>query len=101
MTFATTAVRRGFTSFAVLALVSAVMLGVACNKTANASYKDSVKASLEQADLKDVTVSENAEKNTITLGGNVHSRMPKLERAVLRNPALVLASSPMKSAWNR
>jgi osmotically-inducible protein OsmY len=77
MTFATTAVRRGFTSFAVLALVSAVMLGVACNKTANANYKDSVKASLEQADLKDVTVSEDAAKNTITLGGNVHSEDAK------------------------
>jgi hyperosmotically inducible periplasmic protein len=77
MTFATAAVRRGFTSFAVLALVSAVMLGVGCNKTANANYKDSVKASLEQADLKDVTVSEDANKNTITLGGTLHSEDAK------------------------
>jgi osmotically-inducible protein OsmY len=77
MTFATTAVRRGFTSFAVLALVSAVMLGVACNKTASNNYKDTVKASLEQADLKDVTVSEDADKNTITLGGTLHSEDAK------------------------
>src|SRR5215472_668433 len=48
------------------------MIGVACNKT-EASYKGSVKNALEQADLKDVTVSEDSAKNTITLGGTLHS----------------------------
>jgi osmotically-inducible protein OsmY len=46
----------------------------ACNKqTARGNYKDSVKTALEQADLKDVSVSEDADKNTITLSGTLHS----------------------------
>jgi hyperosmotically inducible protein len=52
-------------------LATAVVSGVGCNKAT--SYKDSVKAALEQADLKDVTVSEDTGKNTITLGGTLHS----------------------------
>jgi len=32
-----------------------------------------VQKALEQADLKDVTVSEDRDKNTITLGGTLHS----------------------------
>jgi hyperosmotically inducible protein len=57
---------------ATVALACTVMVGVACNKT-QANYKDSVKNALEQADLKDVTVSEDSTKNTITLGGTLHS----------------------------
>jgi hyperosmotically inducible protein len=45
----------------------------ACSKQPNQNYKDSVKTALEQADLKDVTVNEDPEKNTITLGGTLHS----------------------------
>ena len=37
------------------------------------SEADSVKKALQQADLKDVTVSDDVDKNTITLGGTVHS----------------------------
>jgi BON domain len=51
-------------------------LGLACSSqrsTNDTSYKDSVQKALEQADLKDVTVSEDRDKNTITLGGSVHS----------------------------
>jgi osmotically-inducible protein OsmY len=49
-------------------------LGLACSKSANdISYKDGVQKALEQADLKDVTVSEDRDKNTITLAGSVHS----------------------------
>lgn len=73
MSFAMTAVRSACSGFAVLALVSVAMLGIACNKTAPTNYKDSVKTALEQADLKDVTVTEDSGKNTITLGGTVHS----------------------------
>jgi len=47
-------------------------MGTACNKT-NDSYKDRVKTALDQADLKDVRVTEDANKNTITLGGTLHS----------------------------
>lgn len=49
-------------------------LGLACSsQRSNVSYKDNVQKALEQADLKDVTVSEDRDKNTITLGGTVHS----------------------------
>jgi osmotically-inducible protein OsmY len=64
-------------------LVSTMLLvfaaGVACSRTNNASYKDSVKKALQQADLTDVTVSEDEAKNTITLGGKVHSENAKLQ----------------------
>lgn len=61
--------------FAVMALLLA---GVACSQSANeAKYKDSVKNALEQAELKDVTVSEDVDKNTITLGGTLHSNDAK------------------------
>lgn len=43
----------------------------------NVSYKDEVKKALEQADLNDVTVSEDQDKNTITLGGTLHSEEAK------------------------
>jgi osmotically-inducible protein OsmY len=51
-------------------------LGLACSTQRNhndISYKDSVQKALEQADLKDVTVSEDRDKNTITLQGTLHS----------------------------
>jgi hypothetical protein len=51
-----------------LTCLLALLASVACSQRAsNASYKESVKKALEQADLKDVTVSEDAHKNTITL----------------------------------
>jgi len=61
-----------------LAMLLALIVGVACSNLANtASVGDSVKKALEQADLKDVTVSEDKDKNTITLGGKVHSENAK------------------------
>lgn len=61
-----------------LALMLALLVGVACSNRANTvSYGDNVKKALEQADLKDVTVSEDRDKNTITLGGKVHSENAK------------------------
>jgi osmotically-inducible protein OsmY len=43
---------------------------------------------LEQAELKDVTVSEDRDKNTITLGGTVHSDEAKAKAAeVAKAPA--------------
>ena len=52
-----------------------LLLCVACSNKAgdNASYKDSVKKALEQAELTDVSVAEDRDKNTVTLGGTVHS----------------------------
>ena len=72
MKFAKLTIKGTLSAFAAVALVSAALLGTACNK-ANDSYKDRVKTALEQADLKDVRVSEDASKNTITLGGTLHS----------------------------
>ena len=61
-----------------LIAILAVLLGVACStRTNTVTYKDNVKKALEQVDLKDVTVAEDRAKNTITLGGKVHSENAK------------------------
>ena len=73
---------RGLSAFAAVTLVSAVLLGTACNKT-NDSYKDQVKTALEQADLKSVTVNEDASKNTVTLSGTLHSDDAKSRAATI------------------
>lgn len=62
----------------VLSAVIGVMLvaGIACSSQggpAAASSEDNVKQALKQADLTDVNVSEDRDKNTITLTGTVHS----------------------------
>ena len=75
--------------FLIWSLATFMTLGIACSKqrsttddnanqtTNDVSYKDSVKKALEQADLSDVTVNEDKDKNTITLGGKVHSENAK------------------------
>jgi len=60
-------------------LLAPLFLTLACSHRDNVSYKDDVKKALEQADLKDVTVSEDQDKNTITLGGRVHSSDAKVK----------------------
>ena len=60
-------------AFATSFVISTLLLTLACSHRDNVSYKDDVKKALEQAELKDVTVSEDQDKNTITLGGTVHS----------------------------
>jgi osmotically-inducible protein OsmY len=62
-------------------LLASVLLMVACSHRDNVSYKDDVKKALDQAELKDVTVSEDQDKNTITLGGTVHSDDAKAKAA--------------------
>lgn len=67
--------------FIILTLASlAMLLALACNspRTADTSYKDNVSKALQQADLQDVTVSEDRDKNTITLGGKVHTDDAKI-----------------------
>jgi hyperosmotically inducible periplasmic protein len=59
--------------FTLVVAVPVLLLGIACTNQRQTSYKDSVKAALEQADLKDVNVSEDKDRNTITLGGTLHS----------------------------
>jgi osmotically-inducible protein OsmY len=65
-----------------IAIATALFLATsACSKQPERTYKDSVKTALEQADLKDVSVSEDADKNTITLGGTLHSEEAKQRAA--------------------
>ena len=72
----------------VLAALLAMFVTSACNQRRDqSSYRDSVKQSLEQADLKDVTVREDADKNTITLGGTVHSEDAKQRAAQVAQSA--------------
>lgn len=61
----------------------ALLLGVACSSKPqdNTSYKDSVKNALEKAELTDVSVAEDRDKNTVTLGGTVHSDDAKAKAA--------------------
>lgn len=61
----------------IVCLLLALTAAVACNQTNRRSEADAVKKSLEQADLKDVTVSDDTDKNTITLGGTLHSNDAK------------------------
>jgi hyperosmotically inducible protein len=71
-----------------LLAVLALLLGVACSsRSNNVSYKDSVKKALEQVDLKGVTVDEDRDKNTITLGGKVHSENAKQQAAEVAQAA--------------
>jgi hyperosmotically inducible periplasmic protein len=51
------------------------------------SEADAVKKALQQADLKDVTVSDDADKNTVTLGGTVHSEDAKKRAAEVAKSA--------------
>jgi osmotically-inducible protein OsmY len=68
-------------------LLVPLFLGTACARRDNISYKDDVKKALEQADLKDVTVSEDRDKNAITLGGTVHSNEAKARAAEVAKTA--------------
>lgn len=64
-----------------------LIAGLGCARRDNTSYKDSVKKALEQADLTDVNVSEDAGKNTITLGGKVHSENAKQQASEVAQAA--------------
>jgi hyperosmotically inducible protein len=71
-----------------LAMVLALLVGVACsNRTSTVSLKDNVERSLEQADLKDVNVSEDKDKNVITLTGDVHSENAKQQAGEIAQAA--------------
>src|SRR5437763_14587931 len=51
------------------------------------SEADAVKNALKQADLQDVTVSDDADKNTITLAGTVHSEEARAKAAQVAKSA--------------
>jgi len=56
---------------------SVMLIAAACSKQPSVSYKDSVETALDQAGLKQLSVSEDADKNTITLTGAVDSQGSK------------------------
>jgi hyperosmotically inducible protein len=58
-------------------LVALFFTTAACNQSGKKSEGDAVKQALEQADLKGVTVTDDADKNTVTLGGTLHSEDAK------------------------
>jgi hyperosmotically inducible protein len=68
-------------------LLVALVATVACSQRQTVSYDDSVKKALEQADLKDVTVTEDRDKNTITLGGKLHSEDAKQQAGQIAQAA--------------
>jgi len=72
-------------AMAVLGLISA-----ACSRStqpSESSYKDAVQNALRQADLTDVSVDENKDKNTITLSGTLHSQDAKDKAAQVAQSA--------------
>lgn len=74
----------------ILAILGLLLsLGLACStKPAdNASYSDGVKKALQQAELTDVSVNEDRDKNTVTLGGTVHSDEAKMQAAEIAQSA--------------
>src|SRR5580692_11222989 len=73
--------------FAILFVLTALSVGLACSSRSDLSYKDNVEKALQQADLKDVTVAEDADKNTITLGGTLHSDEAKAKAAEVAKSA--------------
>jgi hypothetical protein len=68
--------------FAILFVLAALLLSVACSHRGNISYKDDVKKALEQAELKDVTVSEDQDKGTRSLSEG--RCIPRKQRPKLR-----------------
>jgi hyperosmotically inducible protein len=65
---------------ALVAVAGLLACGACSSKTGdNVSYKDSVKQALQQAELTDVSVSEDRDKNTVTLAGTVHSDDAKVK----------------------
>ncbi len=70
-----------------LALTLALSTAGCSQRAKNVSYKDGVKKALEQADYKDVTVDEDRDKNTITLGGKLHSENAKQQASQVAQSA--------------
>jgi len=69
-------------------VLTLVLSTASCTQRAkNVSYKDGVKKALEQADYKDVTVDEDSNKNTITLGGKLHSENAKQQASEVAQSA--------------
>jgi osmotically-inducible protein OsmY len=76
--------------------VWAIFFALGCsNHSSNPPLKENVEKSLQQADLQNVTVDEDRDKNLITLGGAVHSPEAKsraMDVAKAAAPSRVIAN---------
>lgn len=70
-----------------LALGLALSTAGCSQRAKNVSYKDGVKKALEQADYKDVSVDEDRDRNTVTLGGKLHSENAKQQASEVAQSA--------------
>lgn len=70
-----------------LTLTLALSVAGCSQRAKNVSYKDGVKKALEQADFKDLNVDEDRDKNTITLGGKLHSENAKQQATEIAQSA--------------
>src|SRR5262245_5860809 len=73
--------------FTVLLGLAMLLSLVACTEESQTSYKDNVEKALEQADVKDISVSEDKDHNTITLSGKLHSQEAKDRAAQIAQAA--------------
>jgi hyperosmotically inducible periplasmic protein len=67
--------------FATVALALGLAAACTSKQADTVSYEDGVKKALVQAELTDVSVREDHDKNTVTLGGTVHSDDAKMKAA--------------------
>jgi hyperosmotically inducible periplasmic protein len=65
---------------AVLALATIGSLSACSNQTKSPDVSDSVRKSLDQAGLKDVTVSQDRDKGVVTLGAQLLQTQRSLKR---------------------
>lgn len=63
--------------FSLTLVVSCTLVGCSASSTKAADVSDSIRASLDKAGYKDVSVSQNRDKGVVTLGGHVASDTDK------------------------
>ena len=78
-----TTLKRCLTSLTLLAVVSLVGCSGASRKSADVS--DSIRKSLDQAGLKDVSVTQDRDKGVVTLGGSVKTDADKAQAESIAN----------------
>jgi hyperosmotically inducible periplasmic protein len=75
-------------TFAMFAGTAILLASLGCSSQKDV-YKDNVQKALEQADLKDVSVAEDQDKNTITLSGKLHSEEAKAKAGDIAKSAAI------------
>ena len=68
-------------SHLLLSVVTAVGMLVGCSTTKSPDVSDSIRSSLDQAGLTEVSISQDRDKGVVTLGGHVESEAKKLQAA--------------------